>query len=257
VALSRLAELADVAVITRSDGAVDVTIGHGRGLVVGEQAYAVGFVDTAPGAYATLTVGGADVTAEITGGQVGGLLHVRDTLLPAYGASLDQLAYDVATAVNATHSTGYDGNGAPAGNLFVAPAAVSGAAAAFAVDPGVLADSGLLAGSATGTAGDNGTARALAALRDARVVNGGTATPEEAWSQVVFRAGSDIAAARSSAQSRGQVVGQLQRLRDQASGVSLDEEAADLIRFQRAYQANARYFQTIVDTLDTLLQLVR
>ncbi|MEZ5316945.1 MAG: flagellar hook-associated protein FlgK [Vicinamibacterales bacterium] len=255
VALSRLSELADIGVVTRPDGAVDVTIGHGRGLVVGETAYDLGIVNSSPGAWATLTVAGSDVTSEITGGQIGGLLHVRDTLLPAYGASLDQLAYDVATAVNAAHGAGYDGTGAPAGNLFVPPGAVAGAAAAFAVDPGVLADSQLVAGSSTGTAGDNGAARALAALRDANITTGGTATAEEAWGQIVFRTGTDIAVARSSAQSRGQVVDQLQRLRDQASGVSLDEEAADLIRYQRAYQANARYFQTIVDTLDTLLQL--
>ena len=40
------------------------------------------------------------------------------------------------------------------------------------------------------------------------------------------------------------------------SGVSLDEEAADLVRFQRAYEANARFFSTIDQTLDTLLNMV-
>jgi flagellar hook-associated protein 1 len=52
-------------------------------------------------------------------------------------------------------------------------------------------------------------------------------------------------------------VRQLQRLRDEASGVSIDEEAANLLRFQRAYEANARFFTTISDTLDTLMEMVR
>jgi flagellar hook-associated protein 1 FlgK len=50
---------------------------------------------------------------------------------------------------------------------------------------------------------------------------------------------------------------QLEQLRAQVSGVSMDEEAANLMRFQRAYEANARYFATIVDTIDTLMGMVR
>jgi flagellar hook-associated protein 1 FlgK len=37
----------------------------------------------------------------------------------------------------------------------------------------------------------------------------------------------------------------------------MDEEAANLMRFQRSYEASARYFTTIVDTLDTLMNMVR
>ena len=47
--------------------------------------------------------------------------------------------------------------------------------------------------------------------------------------------------------SHTQIVNQLQQLRTQASGVSLDEEAAHLMRYQRAYEASARYFSTIVE----------
>jgi flagellar hook-associated protein FlgK len=39
--------------------------------------------------------------------------------------------------------------------------------------------------------------------------------------------------------------------------VSYDEEAAHLMRYQRAYEASARYFTTIVDTIDTLMEMVR
>jgi flagellar hook-associated protein 1 FlgK len=66
----------------------------------------------------------------------------------------------------------------------------------------------------------------------------------------------DVTSARSSSQTRAAIVQQLRNLRDQASGVSMDEEAAHLMRFQRAYEANARYFTTIVDTIDTLMKMV-
>ena len=45
-------------------------------------------------------------------------------------------------------------------------------------------------------------------------------------------------------------------LRDSVSGVSLDEEAANMIKYQRAYEANAKFFSTIGNTLDTLMQIV-
>jgi flagellar hook-associated protein 1 FlgK len=50
-------------------------------------------------------------------------------------------------------------------------------------------------------------------------------------------------------------VRQVQALRDSVSGVSLDEEAANMIKFQRAYEANARFFNTVNSALDVLLSL--
>jgi flagellar hook-associated protein 1 FlgK len=54
--------------------------------------------------------------------------------------------------------------------------------------------------------------------------------------------------------TREEIVRQVDQLRDQLSGVSLDEEAANLLKFQRAYEANARFFRACQDTIDTLLQ---
>jgi flagellar hook-associated protein 1 FlgK len=126
----------------------------------------------------------------------------------------------------------------------------------MAVDAGVAADSRLVAGSGTGASGDNQTARAIAALRDARVMSGGTATAADAWGQFAYHVGLDVASAKSSGDTQRQIVQQLQALRDQTSGVSMDEEAANLMRYQRAYEASARYFTTIVSTIDTLMQMV-
>jgi flagellar hook-associated protein 1 FlgK len=53
------------------------------------------------------------------------------------------------------------------------------------------------------------------------------------------------------------IVNQVDQLRDQVSGISLDEEAMQLMRFQRAYEASARFFRTIDMTLDTLMSLAR
>jgi flagellar hook-associated protein 1 FlgK len=255
-AIAELAALADVSVIQRGDGLTDVALAGGGALVVGATAYAISTVPTAPDGHVSLRLHDQDVTG-LVGGRLGGLVSLRDSALPAYRASLDALAYDLAAAVNAAHTAGFDANGDPAGPLFDPLAGVAGAAAALRVSSAVAADSRLVAGSGTGAAGDNQAARSIAALRDGPIFVGSTATAAEAWAQFVYQVGSDMANARASNATREQVVRQLQQLRDAVSGVSLDEEAAHLMRYQRSFEASARYFTTIVDTLDTLMQMVR
>jgi len=117
-------------------------------------------------------------------------------------------------------------------------------------DPSQVAAAGVAA-----TPGDNTQARALANLRDAKVLNGGTASFGDAWSQLVYSVGQDASSAKGEQDSRGEVVRQIINLRDSVSGVSLDEETANMMKFQRAYEANAKFFNTINETLDTLLSL--
>jgi flagellar hook-associated protein 1 FlgK len=156
VKLARLTELTGGAVVTRLDGAVDVTVGQGRALVMGETSYDIGVTSGALG-LAVLTLGVNDVTSEIAGGAIGGLFHFRDTILPGYGAQLDQLAYDVATQVNTLHAASSIST-APRATSSRRPA-VAGAASLTAVDAAVAGDA-LVAGSSTDASGDNQTARA-------------------------------------------------------------------------------------------------
>jgi flagellar hook-associated protein 1 FlgK len=79
----------------------------------------------------------------------------------------------------------------------------------------------------------------------------------DAWGQIGYHVGADISSAQASGDTHDAVVQQLQRMRAQVSGVSLDEEAANLMKFQRAYEASARYFTTLNDTLDTLMNMVQ
>jgi len=256
VALTQLAQLVGVTVNEQTDGSVDVALSSGQSLVVGDTAFAVSATSAPPSGYAAISVQGTDVTSQLTQGEVGGLLQVRDTTLSGYATQLDQLAYDVATQVNAIHATGYDASGNPAGNFFVAPTAVAGAAQALAVAPTVAANPQLVAGSGTGASGDNQIASAIANLRNVRAMSGGTATAAEAWAQIVYNVGAGVSSAQADSQTHAQIVQQLQQLRDSTSGVSLDEEAAWLMKYQSAYQASARYFTTVDTALDTLMQMV-
>ncbi len=254
-ALEELSSLTQVAVLTRSDGGVDVTIPSGRALVIGGSQYGV-TVGTGPGGLATLSLGGTDITAEITNGKIGGLLYARDTQIPAYQTKLDELAYGVATEVNTLHQGGFDLNGNPGLAFFTPPATVAGAAASMSVSAAIAGNPSLVAASQSGAAGDNQVAKAIAALRNQPVLNGGTATFNEGWAELAYAVGSDADLARAEQDSRQDVLGQVQRLRDQVSGVSLDEEAASLMKFQRAYEANAKFFTAVDSMLQTLMRTV-
>ena len=73
--------------INHEDGTVDVSIGNGRALAIGDKAYALVHVGNRSGMASILTAGAAvttDVTSEITGGRLAGLLQVRDVLVPQY-----------------------------------------------------------------------------------------------------------------------------------------------------------------------------
>lgn len=257
VLLKRMAGLAGVTVVDRGDGAVDVTLGSGHALVVGANAYTMDMAAEPPNGFVSLTIADHDVTGQIGSGRLGGLLRLRDDLLPGYEARLDRLAWDLAAAVNARHAAGFDLDGNPGGPFFTMPATVEGAAAALEVSAAIAADPRLLAAAGSPAPGDNEVARAIAALRDEKVINGGAATATQAWAGLVYHVGSDVRTAESSRETREQIVRQLERLRDQHSAVSLDEEAANLMRYQRSYEANARFFTAIVDTLDILMNMVR
>jgi flagellar hook-associated protein 1 FlgK len=253
--LHELSNLIDIDVIQHADGAVDVTFGPGRPLVLGAGAVALTATSGPPSGFATLSSNGVAVTGEITSGRLGGLLQVRDTLVPQYQLQLDTLASSLVSEVNALHAAGFDGAGNPADEFFSPLAAVAGAAAAIAVRPAVAADPTLVAAASVALAGDNQTATAIAALRDDITV-GGSYTFAEAWGDMAYRVGRDAQTARQAQQSREGVVRQMETLRDSVSGVSLDEEALKLMQFQRAYEANARVFRAVDEALTTLINMV-
>jgi len=244
-----------VQVLELADGTFQVATGSGRPLVIGADAYPLEASSTPPTGHASVMAGDVDITAELRTGSLGGLLAVRDQSIPDYRTQLDTMAHDLANAVNALHVSGFDLSGVPGGNFFVPPPSVAGAAASLQIDPALIADPSRIAAAGIASSGDNGMARQLADLRDAPIIGG--RTPSAAWTGLVYRVGSDVHQATRELDSRREIVHQVETLRDSVSGVSIDEEAALMMRFQRAYEANARFFTVIDEVLQTLLSLKR
>jgi flagellar hook-associated protein 1 FlgK len=104
--------------------------------------------------------------------------------------------------------------------------------------------------------GDNRNALALAGLRNERLLDGGRATCEDAYGGLVVHVGNATRQAEINQSAQRTLLSEATRARETASGVNLDEEAANLLRFQQHYQANAQVIAAAQVLFDTLLQAV-
>jgi flagellar hook-associated protein 1 len=251
VLINQLSGLIDVSAI-QSDNGLTLTTSNGTALVAGTRSFDLSTQLDVSGVQHIFSQG-ADITAKITSGKLAGLLEVRDQKIPSLLSSLDTLAAGLANAVNTAHQGGFDLNGNAGGDFFVAPpASGQGAAAGLAV---AITDPALIAASSDGSPGSNGNVLALAAVHDQAVAGG--QTPTDFYSNLVFGVGSDVSNGSAESDASSLVLRQLQDQRGSVSGVSLDEEAANLVQFQRGYDAAGRMVSTINEMLDVAINLGR
>jgi len=245
--IDQLSSLIDVSVIP-TDNTLTLTTASGTALVAGQQSFSLSTRPDSSGVQHIFSQAG-DITWTIVSGQLAGVLQARDQQIPGIQSQLDTLAAGLANAANQVQGQGFDLNGNPGANLFNAPPA-TGAAASLSV---ALTDPSLLAGSSDGSVGNNANVEALYALRNQTIVNG--ETPADYYSGIVFNIGNaaNNASARQSASSL--VLQQLSDQRASVSGVSLDEEAANLMRYQQAYAASAQVISSINSMLQTVINM--
>jgi flagellar hook-associated protein 1 len=248
--VQQLANIIDVTSI-RTESSISLTTANGVSLVVGNQSYQLGTQPDSNGRVQVMS-GSQNMTAEIQSGKLAGLIHVRDTSIPGILSDLDTLAYGLATQFNTVHSAGYDLNGQTGTDFFVQPVVPTGAAASLAVN---ITDASQIAASSDAAAGGNGNLRSLISLQQQPIVGGNS--PIAFYSNVVFRVGSDVANAVSDLKASDLISRQLADQRGAISGISLDEEASNLLRYQRAFEAAARVVDVISSLTDTAVNLGR
>lgn len=236
---------------TEPDGSVTVLVG-GHAAVSGNEARRMSMQDGPPPAVKLSVDGGTvDVTSSVGGATAGQLdaWHQAE----GYQADLDAITVAFADAFNAQHAAGYDSYGNPGGALFTYDPA--NPASSLAVDPAVVGDPGLLAFASDpgAAAGDGGNLTAMIGIEGQALVGGQTLG--DALSSLTSRVGGDVATARNNADRESMVLYDLDALAGSLTGVDLDEEAANLIAFQAAYQAAAKVVQVSDELMGTLLEI--
>lgn len=204
--------------------------------------------------------GTVNLSANDIGGEIRGLVDARDVDIATAAAGLDTLAFEFANAVNAVHQVGFAPDGTTGRSLFVVNAAAPGSALAFALDPAVANNpAGLQAAvaldPATGrpAAGDGRNALTLLDVERAALPSG--ATPVTTSATLVSELGNAQQNAAGEAEATGLRLDRLNQLREETSGVSVDEEMVELMRSQRAFEAVSKVIKITDEMLSTLLNL--
>jgi len=219
-----------------------------------------------------------DITYDIENGKLEALITMRDTNIPEYKKKLDNFTYGLITNVNNIHQNGFALDTTTTGlNFFVpytptTPGDYTGAAGLIEVNSALVSDSTLIAASGqvdpgpppTGAVGNNEIALQIADLMDTDNVvdsdNDGTfdyGTFHEYLHSLMSEVGNDSYQAQYELESNSSMVNYLENKRDEISGVSLDEESANLIQYEKSYQAIAQFFGMVNRLTDVLIGLGR
>lgn len=268
--LDSLSQLTDATVTFAPNGTATVLMGGQTPLVIGTQQYQIQSSFTGPSSgpnpNATpdaqiLDSNGQDITSQISQGSLGGLLHVRNTVLPGLQGNgseqgaLNQLAQQVADSVNQVLSAAQTTGGQPGTPLFAyrssSPVDV---AATLTLDPNITV-AGLAPADATAA---NGAALTLANLGDSTAsadqVNGQTIN--QFVQSVAAQVGQQTSDAQTGQTLHTQLLAQAQSLQSQISGVSLDAEAVQVMELQKGYDAAGKMVGVIDQLSNTLINMV-
>lgn len=193
-------------------------------------------------------------------GELGGTLHVRDVTMPDIEGKLDAIANKLVTDINTAHASGFyfDGAGVEqAGGNFFDPAMTTAAGIKLAstLTAGTIATGNQWADPPTNSIpashvpGNNSNAAYIASLQKSVVGN--------SYTSLVSEIGVRMSNAENTATTNASFMRQIGNLRESNSGVSLDEELTNLVKYQRAFEGSAKLISTATEMLDTILGLVR
>jgi flagellar hook-associated protein 1 FlgK len=262
VLLNELSNLIDIDSFENSAGGVTVSVGSGQPLVESTDAYRLSTATNASGHQNIIWIDAenntVDITANISGGRIKGWLDVRDLDIQNYLTRLDTLAQGLMTEVNTLHAAGYGLDGSTGNDFFTGAASTLN----MQVNSAIVLDDRLIAAAQSfdtvpgDKPGDNGTAIAIANLMSARTLDSNTATFDTYYESLIGDVGYEVLQAGAYYEHQSGMVHQLENYRESISGVSIDEEMVNLVKYQNAYQAAAKLITTADEMMQAVLNMI-
>lgn len=183
----------------------------------------------------------------VSAGSVDGPSPIDSALLPVTIKFTDPNTYEIDSGSGAQLSTG---------NAYTPGAPISYNGWTVTISGAPATGDTFQVESNTGGTGDNRNALLLAGLQAQKLMVGGTATLQDAYSQLVGVIGSLAQGAQAGSDAQNALLSQAQQRQQSVSGVNLDEEAANLQRYQQAYQASGKVIATAATLFDTILDVL-
>ena len=202
-----------------------------------------------------------NVTQKLSSGSLSGLLEVRDGAIGDLLEKNNSLAYELATKVNEVHRDGFglkDYSETIGRNFFTEPESFHTAAESLYLDDIVLQNlDAISAGSTPMAPGDNVNINRIVKLKDSKLFGDEKVTFNEFYSSFAGSLGIDVVRAAHIDEINNVMIEDLTRRREAVAGVSLDEEATNMIKWQACFTASSKVITTCDEMLETVLNLKR
>ena len=252
--IENLYELVGVRAIEREDGMVSITL-DGRILVerstvneIGIRTRSLGHVVVSDPTWAV-----NKSPMSIISGKLRGIVEMRDEVIDDQLQKLDEIAITLVDKVNEIHRSGYGQDGSVGIDFFDND---TSGARDIALSLMVENDAANIAASGDGSSGDGSIAMQIFDLRETRIMSGNSVSVDDFYAAMMETLGVLSQEATFMRENQEFMVQQLENERSSISGVSLDEEMTNLIRYQHAYEAAARLVQSVDEMMEAVLEMV-
>lgn len=254
--VEQLSGIMDVQVNIDDEGNYDVTLQNGQPLVSGQESSTIELDTNADGTQSmSLTFAGTTSSMNTeTGGSLGALFDYQNKVLTPLTGTINSMAEQFADAVNTQLAQGYDLNGNPGEPLFIYDENSSDGP--LEVNPDITADE-LAFSSSPDESGNSDNLQALINISTEPLdIEGlGSVTVGEACSSIITNIGIYSQQNQTEAEAAANVYSEAQNQQSSVSGVSMDEEAVNLITYQQIYEANLKVISTGADIFDSVLEM--
>jgi flagellar hook-associated protein 1 FlgK len=247
VALDRLSEIAGATSFKQENGEVSVSI-NGHILVGGHETYKLHTEIDPTNENLTKIVWSDGKNMVPTSGELAGIIEARDTIFEDQRIGLNALSMMLKDQVNAIHFNGYGLDNSTQLNFFEGTNAGN-----FKVNDDLENVSKIALSSAVDEPGNNEIGRAIFKLRTTATMNSDTMTFSQYYNDQISKLGLTVQRAKTNARDRSLVAQALVSQREAVTGVSLNEEAANIAKSQKAYEAAARVISVIDEMLNTVI----
>lgn len=240
-AVTELASMLDITVTTDSDGSYTITLSQGQPLVIGGTAATLAEDD----GDVTLTYGTQTFSvSEDVGGSIGGLIDYEENVLEPTLTSLNELAAQIADDFNSLQTSGYDINGDSGTALFTYDS--DNAAGTLSISDDFTSDDLAFSNSATDGSSNNENLLEMLDLQD---------DENDTYTTLVGSIAIKSSSASDQLEANETLVSNIEDSISSNSGVNSDEEAADLLVYQNAYEANAKVISVASELFDTIISM--
>ena len=188
---------------------------------------------------------------EINNGEIYSMLNFRDNYIPDLITRLDNIAEFLINQTNAIHSTGFGLDGVSTGYDYFTGTGVTD------IDVNTAFDNNLVRIAAAKNAnqpGDNSNTADILNLRNLKLLAGGTNTTDESYNNMIVKVGVEAQQSIRQSENSSLLINRIYLKQESVSGVSLDEELVNMVKYQHSYNAAAKIINAMDELFETIIR---